>query len=427
VAALKSRLAPISANNSGYGAHTHIRWVFLALLLLASVMNYIDRQTLSILAVSIQRDMRLSDVQYGYIVQCFLLLYMIMYAVSGQIVDRVGVRRSQGMFLLIWSAADALTGFATGLFSLMLFRGLLGASEPGNYTASLRAVGDWFSEKERSFAVGVYSMGGTLGAAIAVPLTAVVALRYGWRSAFYVTGAIGVVLSLLWFALYRDPETSPRVSRKTIPINELLRQPYIFELLLTRLLTDSVWYFFLFWIPKYMQDVYHFSLMTLGSTLWIFYIAADVGSFAGGAASGMLIQRKGLVGARIAVMIPAAIGMLLLSVVWRVRNPFIALTIFSVLALCHMAWMTNATTMTLDLFGKQTVASVQGMIGTASAAGGFLSSALIAHAVQSHEYQAIFVALALMHPISAIVLYVRLRPAIQNAKRFIMESAETNA
>lgn len=400
-----------------------IRWVFAGLLLLASVINYVDRQTLSVLAVTIQREMGLSDVRYGTVVQCFLLTYMVMYVVSGRLVDRFGARRTQGVFLLCWSVANALTGMATGFVSLAACRAALGAAEPGNYTASLRAVGDWFSAKQRAVAVGLYSMGGTLGAAIAVPLTASLAIRYGWRSAFFVTGAMGAVIAVLWILIYRDPKDAVVVERApATPWQIVLRQPYILEMLGTRMMTDSVWYFFLFWASKYMQESHGLSLKAIGMTLWVLYVGADVGSFAGGWLSSALVPLRGTVGARFAVMMPAAACMLTLSIVPSLRGSGVAIALLTLLALCHMAWMTNVTTLTLDLFPKSMATTVQGMIGAASAMGGLISAGLIARTIHAYGYRPAFLVMALMHPLAAMILYFRLRPAVRRPGLVLGES-----
>ena len=409
---------PEAAVNATAALHPHqqpIRWVFAGLLLLVSVVNYVDRQTLSVLAVTIQREMHLSSVRYGYVVESFLIAYMIMYVVSGRLVDRFRPRRTQGVFLLCWSLASVLTGFATGFFSLAIYRALLGVAEPGNYTASVRAVGDWFSAKQRAIAVGIYSMGGTLGAAIAVPLTAFLALRFGWRAAFFIPGALGLLVSLIWFTVYRDPDSPTRIPAPTMPWRQVLRQPHLIAMIVTRMMTDTVWYFFLFWIPKYMQDSHHLTLGMVGKTLWILYVAADLGSILGGVTSSWFVSRRGAVPGRFAVMVPTAICMLALSVVPRISNTTSAVVVLSLLAVSHMAWMTNITTLTLDLYSSQIVATVQGMIGAASAAGGAVSAGLIAYTIQAHGYQPIFVCLAFMHPVAITILFFQLRPGRRSA------------
>ncbi|AFL90016.1 sugar phosphate permease [Terriglobus roseus DSM 18391] len=407
------------------GTHP-IRWLFAGLLLLASVMNYIDRQTLSVLAVTVQHEMKLTDVQYGYVVQCFLLTYMVMYVVSGRLVDRYGARRTQGVFLLSWSLANALTGFATGFVSLMGCRAMLGAAEPGNYTASLRAVNDWFSAKQRALAVGIYSMGGTLGAAIAVPLTTTLALRYGWRSAFVVTGAMGAVIAVLWLLVYRDP---PRRAEQpllpAVPWKTVLRQPLLLEMLGTRMLTDSVWYFFLFWISKYLQESRGFTLAEIGASVWVLFVGADLGALGGGAVSGLFVARHGLLNARLRTMLPAAICMFSLAVVPTLHDRVAILSLLTLLAACHMVWMTNVTTLTLDLYPRTMATTIQGLIGAASSIGGLISAGLIAHTIQTHGYRPVFLILALMHPIAATVLFIRLRPLMRRTE-ISMEKTQSN-
>lgn len=387
--------------------------MFAGLLLLASVVNYIDRQTLSVLAVTMQRDLHLSDVRYGTVVQCFLAAYMVMYVVSGRLVDCFGARWTQGAFLLAWSIADACTGLATGAVSLGLSRAALGAAEPGNFTASLRAAGDWFSARERSIAVGMYSMGGTLGAAIAVPFAAGLAGRYGWRSTFFATGAIGVLLAVLWMVLYRDPPDRMEAT-VAVPWSIVLRQPNILPLLLTRMMTDSVWYFFLFWSVKYLQESHGLSLSTVGRTLWVLYLAADAGSLLGGWASGRLVQRLGPAGARLRVMAPAAMCMVALVTVPSLHATAMAVGVLSFLALCHMVWMTNITTLALDLFPRHMATTVQGLVGAASALGGLITAALIAYTIGKHGYTPVFFAMAAMHPLAALILFgcLRTRAAI---------------
>lgn len=417
--------ASVAVDVGNESEHTRrpIRWVFAGLLLLASVINYVDRQTLSVLAVTIQREMGLSDVRYGTVVQCFLFTYMVMYVVSGRLVDRFGAKWPLGIFLLTWSIANALTGMATGFLSLAMCRAALGAAEPGNYTASLRAVGDWFSAKQRAIAVGLYSMGGTLGAAIAVPLTASLTIRYGWRSAFVITGAIGGVIALLWLLIYHDPKDAiASVRPPAVPWRVVVRQPYILAMLGTRMMTDSVWYFFLFWASKYMQESHGLSLRQIGTTLWVLYVGADVGSFAGGWLSSQLVPLRGTVRARFAVMLPAAACMVTLSIVPSLRGAAAAVALLTLLALCHMAWMTNVTTLTLDLYPKAMATTVQGMIGAASAMGGLISAGLIARTIQAYGYRPAFLVMALMHPLAAIILYFRLRPAVQCADLVLGES-----
>jgi ACS family hexuronate transporter-like MFS transporter len=181
-------------------------------------------------------------------------------------------------------------------------------------------------------------------------------------------------------------------------------------------MTDSVWYFFLFWIVKYMQESHGLGLQAIGTTLWVLYVGADVGSFAGGLISSSLVSRRGTVGARFAVMMPAAACMLGLALIPSIRSAHLVIALLTLLALCHMAWMTNVTTMALDLFPKSMATTVQGMIGAASAVGGLISAGLIARSIHVYGYRPAFLVMATMHPLAATILFTRLRPAVRRLK-----------
>src|SRR5688572_7940255 len=248
----------------------HFRWWIAVLLLLASILNYIDRQALSILAPTIQADLALNDAQYGRVVSVFLVAYTIAYLVSGRIVDALGPRASLALFVGWWSVANMLTGFAKSAFSLGAFRFLLGLGEAGGYTASPKVVSLWFAAKDRGIAVGLYSVGGAVGATIAPVLILLLAERYGWRGAFIATGALGLVFVVLWLAFYRVPQDHPWLTdaeRALILAGDsaaaselaapalteaarwklILTTPAVWALMFARLLTDPVWYFFQFW------------------------------------------------------------------------------------------------------------------------------------------------------------------------------------
>jgi ACS family hexuronate transporter-like MFS transporter len=299
----------------------HLRWIIAALLLLTSVLNYVDRQTLSILAGTIQRELGVSDAGYAQVVQAFQLTYTVMYLLSGRLLDAIGTRTGLACFILWWSAANMLTALASGLYSLAFFRALLGIGEPGGYTASAKAVAEWFPVREKGIAVGLYTMGGTLGAAIAAPLVAFVTARWGWRMAFVVTGAAGFLLAAVWLLIYRKPAEHRRLGeaeRKWLAAEgvfiksatpgklrwmELARLKPMWIVLLARMLTDPLWYFYLFWFPKYLQDARGFTLADVGQTVWMVFVAADLGSVLGGWLSGRFV-RAGVepVNARLKVM-----------------------------------------------------------------------------------------------------------------------------
>lgn len=405
-----------------------LRWVVAVTLLLLSVLNYLDRQTLSILARTIQEDLRVSDAGYAKVVLAFQLTYAVMYLLSGRILDAVGTRLGMFCFVVWWSVANMLTGLANGVASLAFFRALLGVGEPGGYTASAKAVAEWFPVREKGVAIGFVTMGGTLGAAVAGPLVAFITVRYGWRMAFVVTGAAGLGLALAWWLIYRKPAEHPRlsdaeraflVSEKVLdqpittarlPWRDLVKLKPMWLVLIARMITDPVWYFYLFWFPKYLQDARGFTLSDVGATIWIVFVAADLGSVAGGWLSGRFLQR-GLtpIPARLRVMAGVA-ALFLFS--WAMPLVTWPIALAGVMAFAHLAWLTNITTFSVDIFPAHIIGSAHGAIGAGSALGGLLSTAVVAWVVTHYSYSPMFFAMSLLHPTVIVGLWWMLPKAV---------------
>lgn len=401
-----------------------IRWLVAVMLLLLSVLNYIDRQALSILATTIQRELSLSDGDYAKVGQAFLLCYTLAYLASGRIVDRIGPRLAETAFVAWWSVANMLTAFATGFGSLVGFRCLLGLGEPGHYAVAAKAVGQWFPPREKGIAAGMYVMGGTLGAAVAAPLVAWLTLRWGWRSAFVITGALGLVLAGMWWLIYRAPAEHRWVGEKEAeklrahglldagaatapppPLRELLRWKPLWLILGVRMLTDPVWYFYLVWFAKYLQEVRGYRLDNIGSLAFVF-LAADIGCLASGWISGMLI-RRGVAPpmARMRVMVATAAVLGLSFIIPFAPGAVWPLVLASVFACCVMLFMTSAVTLPLDLFPRNALGSAQGIIGMGGSIGGFLSTGLIGWVLtKHHSYDAVFTAMSFVHPLAALAL-----------------------
>jgi ACS family hexuronate transporter-like MFS transporter len=397
--------------------------VVAGLLVVASILNYVDRQALSILASTIQKDLGISNAGYAAVVQCFLLFYTVMYLVSGRIVDCLGARVSESLFILWWALSNMCTSLVTGVVSLGVVRSLLGIGEPGNFTAAAKAVSEWFPAREKGIAVGLYSMGGTLGAAIAAPLISFLALRYGWRSAFVATGTLGVLLSLVWFAVYRRPakfRSGPAVaagSSKPASWRELIRSRALWLILASRMITDPLWYFYLFWFPKYLQDARGFTLAGVGRTVWIVFVAADCGCLLGGWLSGRFIRNgANPVAARLYVMCGAAVLLAASFAMPLLPGAKLPIGAASCFAMAHMAWMTNSTTLPIDIFASARVGSVQGAVGAGSSLGGFISAGIIGLVITRTSYTPLFVAMSLLHP-TALWLLLRWLPRGREAER----------
>lgn len=398
-----------------------MKWIVLALFFGATVLNQVDRQALSILARTIQDDLKVSDIQYSYVVQAFLVFYAAGMLLTGRLADRIGVKMAAVSFLAFWSVAQILTGMVSNVRQLGAARGMLAFGEAGNYTAAPKAVAEWFPARQRGLAVGIYTSAGMLGAIIAPPLIGWSAIAYGWRATFVWTGVAGLVWALVILAFYGKPaanrleDAAPADEPGPVTIRALARHPAIWRLFVARMLTDPVWYFYLFWFPKYLQDSRDFSLADVAALGWIIYLAADVGSIAGGVLSGRLIARgHDPVAARVRVMLMVAavapVGLLLglAPPIW------LALLVASVIAFVHLMWLTNLTSAMVDIFPRRQVGSAVGLVGSGSAIGGAISSPVIGYLVTYQSYEAVFLLLGLLHPLGWLVL--RNLPGRQTAR-----------
>jgi ACS family hexuronate transporter-like MFS transporter len=385
------------------------RWWVASGILLVSVINYLDRQTLSILATTIQRELSLTDIQYGRIVQGFLLAYTLFHLLAGRIVDRLGVRIAETLFIVWWSIANMLTGFATGFLSLALFRTMLGMGEPGHYSASGKAISEWFPAKERAIAVGMLTMGGTLGAAIAAPMVSGLAVNFGWRSVFVITGLLGLMPAALWFALYRTPGQTAQAATSSVPLRKVLAAHPMWLVLIARMITDPLWHFYLYWFPKYLQEVRGFTLTEVGATAWVVYLSADAGSMLGGWLSSRLVAMgHPELRARLLLMSAAAVVIALSFLMPSIPGRFGVLGLASVFTLAEMAWMTNCVTLPIDIFPSKMVGSVQGVIGAGGSLGGFAATGATAYLVTNFGYSPAFWLMGLMHMLAIVMLWLLL-------------------
>jgi len=402
-----------------------IRRSIVLLLFLSTVINYIDRQNLSILARTIQNDLHISDLQYSNVVQAFLLAYTLSYLVAGRLTDWLGTRAAMAVFVVWWSISDMLTSLSRSAWTLGGFRFLLGIGEPGNYTAAPKAVAEWFAPKERALVIGIYTAGATLGATIAPPLIAFLASRFTWHTVFLFTGSLGLCWVIPWLWLYRRPEEHPRVCpadleslrgatgqdgtgpavRERSPWLAAFRSRETWILTVGRLLTDPVWYFYLFWFPKYLGDARHLTLLQVGRIAWIVYLAADAGCIIGGALSGRLIARGFAPAAsRVRVMAIAALLLPLSPLVPRAPTPILAVLIAATAAFAHMLWQISLSTLVVDLCPKHTLGTVFGIVAAGSGLGGMISTNLIGRLVTAYSYTPVFVMMGFLHPLAFLLV-----------------------
>jgi MFS transporter, ACS family, hexuronate transporter len=399
-----------------------IRWFILGLLFLATVINYVDRQTLSILAPTLRLKFHLSEMDYSHVVSAFLFSYTVMYAVSGRIIDKIGVRLGMAASILWWSLAAMGTSLASGGLSLAAFRFGLGLGEPGVYPAGLKAMSEWFPPRERALATGIFSSGSALGALAAPPLIAFVTLRFGWRYAFLLPGMVGLIWLPFWFLIYRTPQASQSdKSHGTIGLRnesdtprrswlELIRDKKVLAVVLPRIASDPVWYFYLFWLPDYLQQSRHFTLATVGLYGWIPFLFADLGNVLSGAASDWLV-RFGWTPKRSRVAILIIVGCLgpFGAFIGFVNNTAYAIAIICLITFLCQSWSTNIGTLALDLVSSKEASSVTGLMGTVGSLGGILFAQVLGVVVGRFGYSIAFILAAMLQPIALIILLVLLR------------------
>ncbi len=402
----------------------HFRWSIAGLLFVLSVINYIDRQTLSILAPTIQEDLKLTDQGYGNIVSLFLVAYTISYLVSGRIVDAIGSRLGMALFAGGWSLAQVATGFTHSIASFGLCRFCLGLGEAGGYTASPKVVSEWFPPKDRGLAVGIYGAGASVGATIAPLLVIGLATRYGWRSAFIATGLLGLVFAVLWYVVFRPPaqhralheeERALILGSEPAPpaapaLSEgarwkaILSTPAVWALMAARLLTDPVWYFFQFWLPKYLYSDRGFTQQDLAS-MWLIFLAADIGFVFSGVLAGALIKRGWSARpARLRVMLGCAVIVPVAPLAAYSTTSTGLFAIAMVVVLAHTGWLASISTYVVDLVPKPILGTAFGFIAAGSAIGGILMNQAVVWTITHWSYDYCFYAMVVLHPLAYLIV-----------------------
>jgi ACS family hexuronate transporter-like MFS transporter len=390
-----------------------LRWFLLALLFGSTVLNYLDRQALSILATTIQADLHIGDIAYAHIVQGFLLAYTVAYLLAGRITDALGSRRSLALFVGWWSVANLITGMARSAFQLGAARFALGLGEPGNYTVGSKVVSEYFPPAQRGLAFGIYTAGAMVGATLAPPLIGGVAMAYGWRAAFITTGAAGLFWLVAWLIVHpreQLPERSSTPRREGALWADLLRDRTLWLLVLSRAVADPVWYFYLFWFPKYLNDQRGMSLAAVASLAWVVYLASDVGSVGGGALSSLLV-RRGVAPPRSRLLVMTGAALLAPVGIFAIVHPALPLllAIASAVAFAHLVFQINISALIVDLYPARIIATVFGIIGAGSAFGGMLSTQVVGDLVASGRFDRSFVLMATLHPIALMLAWLALR------------------
>jgi MFS transporter, ACS family, hexuronate transporter len=393
----------------------HLRWYIAILICFASELNYMDRNTLSVLKDTIQKDLGFDNSGYALITATFLWTYAVAYVISGWVVDRLGSRRGFLVFVTGWSIANMLHAFATGVTSFQFYRGLLATMEPANFPAGIKAVSEWFPMRERALAVGIFNAGTALGNTLAVPVAAAVALAYGWQAAFVFTGAIGFVWVAIWYFFYRLPQDHPRLSEEEKQLIlagreeedkaahekvspwQLLKMPATWGCALARLLTDPISYFLFFWTPSYLQTERGFDLKQVGMYAWIPFAALTLGNLFSGAMPRWLISRGWtLNAARKNTMLGVSLVMLVLCfVVTQATTPVMAVLILAAVMFGHAAW--GNIILPAEAFPPNAVGFVTGFGGFLGGIAGGITQLVIGSVVMKYGYGPIFAVCSVMY------------------------------
>jgi MFS transporter, ACS family, hexuronate transporter len=420
---------PISPTNAR--AIPSLRWWIGGILFASTVINYIDRQTLSILAPYLKEDFHWSNVDYANIAIAFRVAYSIGQTVCGRWMDRVGTRRGLTISVAWYSAVSLLTSLATGLRSFAFFRFLLGAGESANWPGANKAVSEWFPKRERGLATALYDSGSSIGGAVAPFLILPIYFRWGWRVAFMIPGLLGFLWLIVWRRMYYRPEEHPRIgeteremilgetqelaSTRQTKWRELLKLPQTWGTIISKTLTDPVWFFVTDWFPIYLVAK-GISLKSGLIAVWIPFLAADLGNFFGGAASGYLIRRGWPLGAaRKALVVFGGVGVTLLIPTIFTNHLYVITLLFGLATFSYASFSTIANVLPTDLFKSDSVATVSGLSGTGAGIGTIVAFALIGRfsdlrqASATHAFDPIMIAAGVIPFVGMILVLLLVR------------------
>jgi ACS family hexuronate transporter-like MFS transporter len=387
-----------------------IRWIILLLVFVATGLNFLDRQVLSITILKIQKEFNLNDVQYGMINTSFLISYALMFTIAGRLTELYGGKIGLGFSVLIWSVASGLHGVIGSFYQLLFFRFLLGVGEGGCFPGAAKTVNELFDQKDRAFANGVAIGGSAIGAVLAPPLTILVSNNLGWRWGFIMSGLIGIIWVAVWFLMpwkrkaVTEKKNGHSSRQKPFSFIEILKNKSAFVFIIIRFLLDPVFYFIMFWIPKYLNEKRGVSFDEIGHLLWIPFLALGVSNMLGGWLSDLFIRQGASVNkARKIVMGVAALLTISATMVQNVSSVSLAIALMSLLLLAHGFWITNYITAISDMFGTRGTSTVVGLSGTAGAISGLLVNPLIGWLIQHYSYNPLWLVCGLLYPLAFLI------------------------
>src|ERR1700733_712154 len=375
----------------------HFRWVICALLLFGVTKNYMDRQVLGVLKTTLQHDLGWNEIDYSNLVFAFQAAYALGMVVVGQLVDRLGTRLGYALLMIFWSLASIAHAAAGSFFGFVVARSALGLGESGVFPASIKTVAEWFPQKERALATGIFNAGSNVGAILTPLMVPWITIHYGWRTAFVATGSLGFIWLVFWLMLYRKPEEHPRLSKAELEYivsdrpkssprikwANLVSYRQTWAFVIGKFTTDPIWWFLLFWIPDFLQRNHGLKLMQLGLPIMVIYVLADIGSVAGGwLSSSMIHHGKSVNASRKIAMLVCALSVVPIVFAYRMQSLWGAVLLIGLAAAAHQGFSANLFSLTSDIFPAQAVGSVVGIGGMAGAIGGMLMAKIVGYVLQ---------------------------------------------
>lgn len=428
-------------NESGFKIRG-LRWIIIGLVFFATLINYIDRLTISVLAPLITSDLNLSNTEFGGITTFFLLAYTISQSLSGKLYDKVGVKKGFTVSIIVWSVAAMATALSTGLKSLSFFRFLLGLGEAGNWPGAAKTAAEWFPARERALAMGIFNSGAAIGSIVATPIIVWLTTYFDnhWQTTFLVTGALGFFWLIAWLLIYDKPEShrwmtgeelavirEDNVQNVPVPSTdatvsselqtsvseeramgwfELLTYRQTWSIILARFLVDPIWWLYITWLPLFLYQVHGFDLKKIGLFAWVPFVAADAGSLLGGWFSGFLISRGWSVNSARKVVIGFA-ACLMPAGIFAAFTPdaMVALALIGVVLFGFQIWINNVQTLPSDFFPARAVGSVAGLGGTGAGIGSMIFIFTTGWVVDHFSYVPILVTAGILAPVGTLVLF----------------------
>ena len=390
------------------------------MLFFATSINYTDRQVLGILAPLLQRSLHWTEQGYADIVIAFQFAYAVGLVLAGRLIDRIGTRLGYALVMGVWSLAAVAHSLATSAFSFGVARFFLGLGESGNFPAAIKTTAEWFPQRERSLATGIFNSGANLGAMLAPAFVPWITLRYGWRPAFLVTGLFSAAWIVWWLLRYRTPADHTRLSPAerahiqesipeqlaTIPWTRLLGLRQTWAYALAKFLTDPIWWFYLYWLPKFLDGRFHLGLAHLGLPLILVYNMSAVGSVGGGSIP-LFLARRGLAPGQARTLAMLCMALLPLPVLFLsgIRHEWLAVVLLGIAAAAHQGWSANLYTIASDMFPREAVGAITGFGGMAGSVGGMLFSYGVGWALtRYHRYSGLFIVAATMYLLAWLLL-----------------------